>query len=86
MKRVFFIIKIFSSRIWVRRFDTMQKLNRFSSGGTFSVIVFLPGCAEGLLAFADWSLGFPDGLLGFAVGLFGVRADAVSGAVWRSVV
>jgi hypothetical protein len=61
MKRVFFIIKIFSSRIWVRRFDTMQKVNRFSSGGIFCFIVFSPGFADGLL-------GFADGLLGVRVG------------------
>jgi hypothetical protein len=79
MKRVFFIIKIFSSRIWVRRFDTMQKVNRFSSGGIFCFIVFSPGIADGLL-------GIADGLLGFADELLGVLVGEVSGAEWASVV
>ena len=61
MKRVFFIIKIFSSCIWVRRFDTMQKVNRFSSGGILCSIVFSPELAERWMGFADELLGVREG-------------------------
>ena len=49
MKCVFFVRKKIFPRIRVRRFDTLQKLNRFSSGGLLPFIVFFAGFADEVL-------------------------------------
>ena len=55
MKCVFFVGKKIFSHFRVRRFDTMQKVNRFSSGGICWSMVFLAGFADELLGVgAGW--------------------------------
>ncbi len=49
MKCVFFVRKKIFSRIRVRKFDTMQRVNRFSTGGIFCFIVSFAGFADELL-------------------------------------
>ena len=61
MKCVFFVGKKIFSHFRVRRFDTMQKVNRFSSGGILCSIVFSPELAERWMGFADELLGVREG-------------------------